>query len=114
MLFFEGFSGPANWNKKDGLPAGAFGTHGRHNLLITKAIEGTARQFIPNQHPPRIHSDQATSQAPPLCPTILTHKRHTETAYCRRGLRPKKQLWRDSRACYNITDKREREMFRRN
>jgi len=28
MLFFECFSGPANWNKKGGLLAGAFGTDG--------------------------------------------------------------------------------------
>jgi hypothetical protein len=87
--FFECFSGPANWNKNDGLPAGVFGTDGRHNPLITKAIEGTACQFMPNQHPLQIHSTQATSQAPPRRTAVLTHKRHTETAYCRRGLRDK-------------------------
>jgi len=87
--FFECFFGPANWNKKDGLPANVFGTHNRHNLLITKAIEGAARKFMPNQRPLQIHSTQATSQAPPRRTAILTHKRHTETAYCRRGLRDK-------------------------
>jgi hypothetical protein len=89
MLFLNVFSGPANWNKHGGLPAGAFGTHGRHNLLITKAIERTACQFMLNQRPLQIHSTQATSQAPPCRTTILTHKRHTETAYCRHGLRDK-------------------------
>jgi hypothetical protein len=79
MLFLNVFSGPANWNKNGGLPAGAFGTLGRHNLLITKAIEGTARQSILNQRPLQNHSTQATSQAPPCRTTIPTHKRHSET-----------------------------------
>jgi len=56
MLFLNVFSGPANWNKNGGLPASAFGTHGRHNLLITKAIEGKHCQFMLNQRPPQIHS----------------------------------------------------------
>jgi hypothetical protein len=79
MLFLNVFSGPANWNKIGGLPAGAFGILGHHNLLITKAIEGKVRQLIPNQRPPQIHPTQATSQAPPCRTTIPTHKRHTET-----------------------------------
>src|SRR6266851_5520820 len=59
-----------------------------HNLLITKAIEGTARQFIPNRHPRQIHSAQAMSQGPPRYTTICTFERLPETTWCR-GFRRK-------------------------